>query len=148
MKKFFFPLETVLNYKEQVLDSLKGEHARALMKVRDCEQMIKELEESYRKCAEEFEAEKRKSISISRVHTYENYLELVSLKILRKREELVRLKEEEQRRREAVIEAKKESASIEKLKEKKLKEYEKEVQKSEEQFIEEFVSNQRAFSNG
>ena len=31
MKKFFFALDTVLRYKEQVLDSLKAEHARILL---------------------------------------------------------------------------------------------------------------------
>ncbi len=40
-----------------------------------------------------------------------------------------------------MIEAKKEKASIDKLKEKKLDQYNKEVLKSEELFIEEFVSN-------
>ena len=37
MKKFFFPLDTVLSYKEQVLDGLKAEHARILAKVRECD---------------------------------------------------------------------------------------------------------------
>ena len=32
MKKFFFSLDTVLNYKEQALDGLKAEHARILAK--------------------------------------------------------------------------------------------------------------------
>ena len=45
MKKFFFPLDKVLDYKEQVLDGLKAEHARILMKVRECERAIEELEQ-------------------------------------------------------------------------------------------------------
>jgi len=40
-----------------------------------------------------------------------------------------------------VVEARKEVVSIEKLKEKKLLQYNKEVLRSEELFIEEFVSN-------
>jgi len=36
MKKFFFSLDTVLRYKEQILDNLKGEHARILQKIRMC----------------------------------------------------------------------------------------------------------------
>ena len=42
------------------------------------------------------------------------------------------------------MEARKETASIEKLKEKKRAQYDKEVQKDEERFIEEFVSNKSA----
>ena len=34
MKKFFFSLNTVLNYKEQVLESLRAEHVRSLQKVK------------------------------------------------------------------------------------------------------------------
>ena len=33
MKKFKFALDTVLSYKKQVLDALRGEHAEALAKV-------------------------------------------------------------------------------------------------------------------
>ena len=42
-----------------------------------------------------------------------------------------------------MVEAKKDTSSIEKLKEKKLDAYHKAVEKSEEQFIEEFVNTAR-----
>ena len=48
MKKFFFSLDTVLSYKEQVLDGLKAEHARILMKVRECENVIERMEAEHR----------------------------------------------------------------------------------------------------
>ena len=44
------------------------------------------------------------------------------------------------------MEAKKETSSIDKLKEKKRQEYDKVVQKEEEQFIEEFVATQSAMA--
>lgn len=47
MKKFFFSLNTVLNYKEQVLESLRGEHVAALLKVRACEREIEALENQH-----------------------------------------------------------------------------------------------------
>ena len=37
MKKFRFSLETVLHYREQMLDAIKAEHAAALLKVREQE---------------------------------------------------------------------------------------------------------------
>ena len=45
-----------------------------------------------------------------------------------------------------MVEARKETATIEKLKEHKLEDYRKAVQKSEEMMIEEFVSTTRAMA--
>lgn len=146
MKKFFFPLDTVLNYKEQVLDGLKAEHARILMKVRECERAIEMMEEEHRRCAAEFRDNRMSGMKISDIHTYENYLEALGIKIRKKYEELAKLKEKEEAKRNEVVEAKKETSSIDKLKEKKFKEYEKEAQKEEEQFIEEFVTTKRAMA--
>lgn len=146
MKKFFFSLDTVLSYKQQVLDSLKAEHARILMKVRECEDAIEKLESEHRQCVLEFRECRVNGMKISDIHTYENYLEALGIKIRRKYEELAKLREKEEAKRNEVVEAKKETSSIDKLKEKKFKEYEKTVQKEEEQFIEEFVATKRAMA--
>ena len=146
MKKFFFSLDTVLSYKQQVLDSLKAEHARILMKVRECEDAIEKLEAEHRRCVLEFRESRMKGMKISDIHTYENYLDSLGVKIRKKYEELAKLREKEEAKRSEVVEAKKETSSIDKLKEKKFKEYEKAVQKEEEQFIEEFVATKRAMA--
>lgn len=146
MKKFFFSLDTVLSYKEQVLDGLKAEHARILAKVRECERAIEELEQLHAECTAEFRKNKMNGIKISEIHTYENYLEALGLKIRQKQEQLKRLQIREEAKRNEVVEAKKETSSIDKLKEKKRAEYDKEVQKEEEQFIEEFVTTQNAMA--
>ena len=88
MKKFFFSLNTVLNYKEQVLESLRGEHVAALLKVRACEREIEALENQHKDCMEEFECQKRTGIAISKMKTYEGYLESLGVRILRKQEHL------------------------------------------------------------
>ena len=75
MKKFFFSLDTVLNYKEQVLDGLKAEHARILSKVRECERTIEAMEEEHRRCAMEFRDNRMNGMKICDIHTYENYLD-------------------------------------------------------------------------
>ncbi len=146
MKKFFFPLDTVLRYKEQVLDSLKGEHARILAKVRECEHAIDELEFQHRQCTIEFRNNKMAGMKINEIHTYENYLDSLRIKIQKKRELLAVLQEQEEAKRNEVVEAKKETSSIDKLKERKRFEYEKEVQKQEEHFIEEFVTTRDAMA--
>ena len=146
MKKFFFPLDKVLDYKEQVLDGLKAEHARILMKVRECERAIEELEQLHRDCTAEFRKNKLNGIKISEIHTYENYLEALGVKIRIKQDQLEKLKLREEAKRNEVVEAKKETSSIDKLKEKKRAEYDKTVQKEEEQLIEEFVVTKRAMA--
>lgn len=146
MKKFYFALDTVLRYKEQVLDGLKAEHARILAKVRECERAIEELERLHQNCTEELRQNKMDGITIREIHTYENYLESLGLQIRRKREQLAQLREKEEAKRNEVVEAKKETSSIDKLKEKKLEAYNKEVQKEEERFIEEFVATKSAMA--
>lgn len=146
MKKFFFSLDTVLGYKEQVLDGLKAEHARILAKVRECEREIEELEGLHRECTVQFRKNQFNGIKINEIHTYENYLEALGLKIRKKKEQLEQLKRKEEAKRNEVVEAKKETSSIDKLKEKKRAEYDKELQKEQEQLIEEFVTTKRAMA--
>lgn len=146
MKKFFFSLDTVLSYKEQILENLRSEHARILGKIRACEKDIDELETERTVCARELAESRLRGITISKIRTYENYLEALRLRIKRKREVLAELHRQEERKREEVVEAKKETSSIEKLKERKLEEYNKQVMKEEEQFIEEFVSTKNAMA--
>lgn len=146
MKKFFFSLNTVLSYKEQVLESLRQEHAQSLLKVRACEEEIERLEQQHRECVEEFEAGKRAGLPIVKMKIYENHLEGLGVRILLKQEQLEKLKEEELIKRNKMIEAKKESTSIQKLKDKKRQEYQKEEQKAQEILVEEFVSAKNAMT--
>ena len=74
---------------------------------------------------------------------YQNGLRAGEQEIQRETRRLEELQAVEEKKREAVVEAKKETSSIEKLKEKKLDAYQKAVAKSEELFIEEFVSTAR-----
>ena len=146
MKKFYFALDTVLRYKEQVLDGLKAEHARILAKVRDCERAIEELVRRHQSCTEELRQNKMDGITVREIHTYENYLESLGLQIRQKKEYLEQLRKKEEAKRNEVVEAKKETSSIDKLKEKKLEAYNKEVQKEDEHFIEEYVATKRAMA--
>lgn len=146
MKKFFFSLNTVLNYKEQVLDSLRGEHAKILLQIRQCEEDIERLEKQYRDCVADYERDKRRGMSISDMKSYEFYLERLGVQMLQKQERLAGLKKREEEKRNQVIEAKKEAASINKLKEKKQQEYYRQEQKEQELLIEEFVSTKNAMA--
>ena len=144
MKKFYFALDTVLSYKEQVLENLQNEHARIMAEIVACEKGIERLEGEQRECMDSFEEKKLQGIGINEMQVFDRFLISLRKKIEREKLRLAEIRVREERKREEVIEARKETASITKLKEKKLDQYNKEVQKEEELFIEEFVSNKRS----
>jgi len=143
MKKFQFSLETVLGYKQQVLDSLQAEHGAILAKVRQQEELIEHLEADYQAMSSEFNARKTEGISILDAMKYEQYLRAMERQIKEAYVHLFSLRKQEEQKRAEVVEAKKDTSSIEKLKEKKLDAYNKAVQKSEEALIDEFVTTKR-----
>ena len=143
MKKFKFALDTVLSYKKQVLDALRGEHAEALAKVRAQDRVWQE----YRECSAEYQQRAEEGLPITEALMYQSALRAGELEIQVETQRLEELQAEEEKRREAVVEAKKETSSIEKLREKKLDAYHKAEAKSEELFIEEFVSAARAHAS-
>lgn len=143
MKKFKFALDTVLSYKQQVLESLQGEHALALAAVRGQEALLQDLWQEYRDYNAQYRQRAEEGLPLTEALMYQNGLRAAEREIQRETEHLEELQAEEERRREAVVEAKKDTSSIEKLREKKLDDYHKAEAKSEEAFIEEFVSTMR-----
>ena len=146
MKKFRFSLETVLEYKNQALDALRAEHGAILAQVRAQEKVIEDLEEEYRQADSDFTRRKLEGINILDAMSYEQYLRSLERKLQEEYRRLDRLQRREEEKRAQVVEARKETATIEKLKEHKLEDYRKAEQKAEEQRIEEFVSTTRAMA--
>ncbi|MBC6678308.1 flagellar export protein FliJ [Zhenpiania hominis] len=144
MKKFSFSLNKVLDYKTQIEDSLRSEHAEAVKAVNEKEEKIQSMEDSYYRKIQELNDTKKNKCSIKELCIYEDYLSYSSQQIRREKDRLVTLQKKEQEKREEVIEAKKERRSIDLLKDKKKKEYDALAQKEEERFIEEFVVNSRS----
>jgi flagellar FliJ protein len=144
MKKFQFTLETVLTYKDQVLDALQGEHALLMAQVHTQEALIEELQNKFNACNEEFRQAKQEGTTILEALRFEQLLQTREQEIQRAKAKLKKLEAEAEKKREEVVEAKKETSSLEKLKEKKQGDYLKAVQKDEELQLEEFVSAARA----
>ena len=146
MKKFRFSLETVLDYKQEVLSALQAEHAAILARVHAQEDLLEELENYYSELDAEFTERKLEGITILDAMQYEQYLRATERQIEEAVEILERLRAEAEAKRLEVVEAKKDTSSIEKLREKKLDSYNKAVQKSEELIIEEFVTTARVMA--
>ena len=146
MKKFKFSLDTVLDYKQEVLSALQTEHATILARVHAQEDLLEELENYYSELDAEFTERKLEGITILDAMQYEQYLRATERQIEEAVEILERLRAEAEAKRLEVVEAKKDTSSIEKLREKKLDSYNKAVQKSEELIIEEFVTTARVMA--
>ena len=146
MKKFRFSLETVLEYKNQALDALRAEHGAILAQVRAQERVIADLEAEHREADEDFTQRKLEGINSLDAMSFEQYLRSLARKLQEEYRKLEKLRRMEEQKRSQVVEARKETATIEKLKEHKLEDYRKAEQKDEEHRIEEFVSTTRAMA--
>ena len=81
MKKFRFSLETVLEYKEQVLDALQKEHGIIMAQVKEQEEYLEGLEMDYRDMDAEFCQRKIEGMAILDAMRYEQYLRAMERQI-------------------------------------------------------------------
>ena len=137
----------MLSYKQQVLESLQGEHAVILAQVREQEGVLERTWQDYRDCDAEYRQRKAEGITITDAMVYQNGLRVLEQDIQRETDRLEELRRKEEKKRQEVVDAKIDTSSIEKLREKKLDLYNKEVAKGEEVLIDEFVSSARARAN-
>ena len=107
------------------------------------EELLEDLWQGYRDYNAEYRQRAEEGLPLTEALMYQNGLRAAEQEIQRETRRLEELQAEEEKKREAVVEAKKDTSSIEKLKEKKLDAYRRAEAKSEETFIEEFVSTMR-----
>ena len=96
MKKFRFSLESVLDYKQQALDSLKREHGAIVAQVKAQEDYLAGLESDYREMDAEFCQRKLEGIAVLDAMRYEQYLRAMERQIqqaILRLEDLRRLEE-------------------------------------------------------
>lgn len=142
MKKFTFRLEPVLKYKSDILEALKNEYAEAAKNVFEQMEIVDSLKNEEELLVLKFNSKKIEGLTIAEATIYESFIIKQNKQIKLETSKLDHLRKIEDEKREKMIEAKKEMLSIEKLKDIKVEEYKKEVQKQSELFIEEFVSSE------
>ena len=140
MKRFKYRLETVLDYKNQILDNLKTEHAVIIQNVNRKQEEIKGLHNELAGFENEFDRAKETGIAIENYRLFDMCIGRMEEIIDQEKERLKVLRKQEEEKKQQVITAKVDTYKFEKLTEKKLKEYQKEEAKADEAFIEEFVA--------
>lgn len=143
MKKFRFSLDSVLDYRQQVLDGLQNEYAQAMEKVHLQEARKAAAEERYRQLNQRFREEAAVGISVADALGYESGLRVLEQEIARETQALEKCRRAAEEKRQQMMQAHIDTTVLERLKEKKLQEYQKDVQKSDERFIDELVSASR-----
>jgi flagellar FliJ protein len=139
VKRFRYSLETVLDYKTQVLDNLKKEHAVMLKNVNDKQEEIRQLNGELIEYEGSFDETKSVGASIESYLLFDMCIGRMKDQIEKEEERLVILKKKEEKKKGEVIDAKVDTSKFEKLKDKRLQEYRTAEQKEEEAFVEEFV---------
>jgi len=139
MKKFNFSLQAVKEYKEKLLDNLRLEHSIIIAAVKEQEKLIHGMEATEKLVNDELNEKNSKGITPYELMNYQRYIKALQNDIRLEYEKLRKLEKAEDEKREEVVEMKKETSSLEKLEEKKIKEYNSIVQKADELFVEEFV---------
>lgn len=148
MKKFRFPLDTVLTYKRNILDTLQIEHGRILAEIRWQTELIERLQREYEEVSAEYRARSAEGLSIRDAQRYQMELRARERDIEKEAEKLMALRKQEEEKRGEIVEVKKDTSAIEKLREKKLSEYNTAVAKTEEVAVEEFVSSRMSVQGG
>jgi len=146
MKKFNFSLQKLLDYKEQLFDverTILGDMHAAL------NGMLEERDEMRRQHtgrSAELREKMIAGISAIEMETHKNFLTMLDFSIKQKEQQIELQRKAIDKQTDKVKEAKIELSTIEKLKERKLEDYNYEANKAEQAFIEEFVSNKKATS--
>lgn len=142
-KKFSFSLQRLLSYKEQVFGVEQGVLAEMNARLTGLQQELADLELALRQGADEFNQQAAQGVSAMEIMQHKTYLGSLNESILQKKWEIKLQRQAIDRQTDKVREAKIEISTMEKLKEKKLEEYNYQENKAQELFIEEFISNKR-----
>ena len=147
MKKFRYSLESVLNYKEQILERITDEYAECQLRVRRKEEEISVLRTKQYRLMQSFDDVKQKGAAIERYLVYSAMIEAAGNAIEYRKDQLAVLRSEEEAKKKEVVDATVDVKKFVRLKEKKYREYQQAMQKEEEAFIEEFVQNAASRKN-
>ncbi len=132
MKKFVYSFEKILKLKSYIRQEKEIEFAEIAGKVQKLRNNIETNQDILKKGIDE----------IGDVVYYRKYCDRLSAEINWYENEIDKLKEEYEKKREAYVKAKQEEEAYKKLKEKRYKKYLKEFYKEENKFLDEVGTNQ------
>lgn len=148
MKKFSFSLQKLLNYKEQVFDAEMTTLAEMRAVLATLEGELADMQTERKTRYADFTSRAARGIAAIEMETHKNYITMLDFATKQKQNQIEMQQRAVDKQAEKVFECKMEISTMEKLREKKLEEYNSMVAKAEEIFIEEFVTNSKALKAG
>lgn len=148
MKKFKFSLEKILDLKNQFLKNLKNDLLKLKLELKNKEEEIENLNLKIIDTDNKYVEKSKLCISPVEILAYKDYLDRLyaEKKELFMQKHIINNKIENKKK--DIIQMNMEISTLEKLREKKLEDYNYQVQKAEEQLIEEFISMSSVFEKG
>ncbi|MCD6256827.1 flagellar export protein FliJ [Candidatus Aerophobetes bacterium] len=138
MKKFYFSLDFLLNYKKTLEDKLKVELTKLIRKQKKEEKVLKELEEKRDLYQEEVrKREREEKMDLGLIIAYDSYLGKVNSQIEEQKDKLYRILKEKENIRKKIVDVSRQRKLLERLKEKKWLEFIFLREKSNQQVIDE-----------
>lgn len=142
MKKFQFSLQKLMDFREQELDRQKNTLSMLQADLRRIQEAREVLLYKVEEQSEQLDRVCRMGAVASEIAMRKRYIVTLQQEIHLKEQQAVLKQQEIEKQLGVVVEATKDVKTLEKLEEKQLEEYNHQVGKENEQFIEEFVSGQ------
>jgi len=136
MKKFTFPLQFLLEYKEKREKKLKKELAEIIKKWRKEEMFLNKLKREEKEC-QSLLRKRNKGGEISYIILYQSYLESLAQKIKKQKIKVEGVFLKVENKRKKLIKASTEKKTVENLKEKRWMEFITSVEKMEQNLLDE-----------
>ena len=143
MKKFQYNLQSVLEYKQRILDDLKEQYAVRMKFVEEKKLEIQNLRAKADALTVEFDEVKKTGAAIEKFLMYSSMIDNLDKQVEIEKEALKILQANADKKKDEVVAANIDVNKFVKLKEKKQMIYKAQEQKDQEAFIDEFVSNQQ-----
>ncbi|MHB8064587.1 MAG: flagellar export protein FliJ [Ruminiclostridium sp.] len=140
MQKFGFRLDSVLKLKSQLEDNAKNCLARATRELESQKNSLEGLKNINDGSMNSLNIEVEEGTPVYRLRIYNSYLSFMKKKITEQKENVNIAEQDVDINRESLIKAMQERKILEKLKEKKYQEYQKEQSKAEQLLIDELNS--------
>ena len=140
MKKFQFSLGRMRDYRERLLEEEKGTLQRYKAERNQIEDKIARLEGEFGELSRRMQEKAEKGTTVIELRKLSAQMDNVRMQIRELEKALTKAEQRVEKQMQVVVEANKEVTKLDKLEEKQLEEYRRQVNKAEEDRIDEFVS--------
>ena len=135
MKRYKFPLEQVLEIRQNVETQCQGEFIQAMRAVDENADILEGIEEDQQQFLERYHMHQQAGLQPNECVRYHQYFHALEVSIDRQNENIELLREEAGRKRERLEEALRDKLVVEELKKENLRDFQKKLAKTEQMFI-------------